>query len=46
MLDKGFWNIIIDNNLDTIGITYKNNGFKSEYPVSNIFNWYKNEEAY
>ena len=46
MLDKAFWNTIIDNNLDTIEITNKNNSFKSEYPVSNIFNWYKNEEAY
>ena len=45
-LDKGFWNIINDLNLDTIGISEPKNGYKTSYCISNIFNWYKNDENF
>lgn len=42
-LDKGFWKIIINKNLDEIRITEDSNGYKKEFPISNIFNWLKDE---
>ena len=45
-LDKGFWEIIEYYNLDTIGITSNEFGYKNLFPVSNIFNWLKNEDLF
>lgn len=46
ILNKTFWNIINDLNLDIIGISENKNGYKTSYPIPNIFNWYKNDENY
>ena len=45
-LDKGFWSIINDFNLDSIGRSDEKNGYKDSFPVSNIFSWYRNDENY
>ena len=45
-LDDGFWEIMENYNLDSIGISSKENGYKNLFPISNIFNWIKNEDLF
>ena len=33
-------------NLDTLGILSKDNGYKKEYPILNIFNWFKKDKLF
>lgn len=45
-LDIGFWEIINKYNLDKCGFLDKINGYKEMYPISDIFNFLKNEKLF
>ena len=40
-LNRDFWNVISSNNLDTLDILPSNKGYKQEFPISNIFQYFQ-----
>lgn len=45
-LDKGFWFLIDNYNLDKLGIMDDKNGYKKEFPITNIFQWLNNNSIF
>ena len=41
--ENGIWTFIENNNLDTIGISDIKSGYKISYPISNAFDFLKND---
>jgi len=45
-LNKGFWTILSNSNLDKLNICSVANGFKDFYPISNIYDFLKNSDNF
>ena len=45
-LNKGFWNLISNSNLNKLDICSTSNGFMDFYPISNVYKYLKNSDNF